>query len=78
MKSGAGIPLDLHFDGVALEPTATPEFTCYSAKAAGWVSCGVRRGDGPGAWVLEGLEPGDVVALADTTQWAGKDRLVID
>lgn len=28
--------------------------------------------------VLEGLEPGDVVALADTTQWAGKDRLVID
>jgi len=21
---------------------------------------------------------GDVVALADTTQWAGKDRLVID
>ena len=28
--------------------------------------------------VLEGLEPGDVVALADTTQWAGRDRLVID
>jgi HlyD family secretion protein len=28
--------------------------------------------------VLEGLEPGDVVALADTTQWSGKDRLVID
>jgi len=56
--AGADIPLDLRFDGVALEPTATPEFTCYSAKAAGWVSCGVRRGDGPGAWVLEGLEPG--------------------
>lgn len=28
--------------------------------------------------VLKGLEPGDVVALADTTQWSGKDRLVID
>ena len=28
--------------------------------------------------VLEGLEPGDIVALADTTQWAGKERLVID
>lgn len=28
--------------------------------------------------VVEGLEPGDVVALADTTQWSGRDRLVID
>ncbi len=28
--------------------------------------------------VLEGLEPGDIVALSDTTQWSGKDRLVID
>jgi len=28
--------------------------------------------------VLDGLEPGDIVALADTTQWSGKDRLVID
>ena len=28
--------------------------------------------------VLDGLEPGDVIALADTTQWAGRDRLVID
>ncbi len=28
--------------------------------------------------VLEGLAPGDIVALADTTQWSGKDRLVID
>ena len=28
--------------------------------------------------VLEGLEPGDTVALADTTQWSGKDRIVID
>jgi HlyD family secretion protein len=28
--------------------------------------------------VIEGLEPGDIVALADTTQWSGEDRLVID
>jgi hypothetical protein len=28
--------------------------------------------------VLDGLEPGDVIALADTTQWAGKDRLVVN
>jgi HlyD family secretion protein len=28
--------------------------------------------------VLDGLEPGDIVALADTTQWSGKDRLIID
>jgi len=28
--------------------------------------------------VLDGLEPGDIVALADTTQWSGEDRLVID
>jgi len=28
--------------------------------------------------VVDGLEPGDVVALADTTQWSGRDRLVID
>lgn len=28
--------------------------------------------------VAEGLEPGDLVALADTSQWSGRDRLVID
>jgi HlyD family secretion protein len=28
--------------------------------------------------VLEGLDPGDIVVLADTTQWTGKDRLLID
>ncbi len=28
--------------------------------------------------VIDGLEPGDVVALADTTQWSGKVRIVID
>jgi tetratricopeptide (TPR) repeat protein len=52
------IPLDLRFDGQPLEPTAPPDFTCFSAIANAWVSCGVKRGEGPGAWVLEGLAPG--------------------
>ncbi|HSE03343.1 MAG TPA: tetratricopeptide repeat protein [Methylomirabilota bacterium] len=52
------IPLELRFDGKPFEPTAPPELTCFSAAAAGWVSCGARRGEGPGAWVLEGLQPG--------------------
>ncbi len=52
------IPLALRFDGKPLEPTAPPDFTCFSAKASAWVSCEVKRGEGPGAWVLEGLEPG--------------------
>jgi tetratricopeptide (TPR) repeat protein len=53
-----GIPLDLRFDGQPLEPTAPPDLTCFSATANRWVSCGARRGEGPGAWTLEGLEPG--------------------
>ncbi len=52
------IPLDLRFDGQPLEPTAPPDFTCFSAIANAWVSCGVKRGEGPGAWMLEGLAPG--------------------
>ena len=52
------IPVELRFDGQALEPTAPPDFTCFSATAARWVSCHARRAEGPGAWTLEGLEPG--------------------
>jgi tetratricopeptide (TPR) repeat protein len=54
----ADIPLDLRFDGRPLEATAAPDFTCFSATAKGWVSCGAKPGEGPGAWVLQGLEPG--------------------
>ncbi len=54
----APLPLDLRFDGQALESTAPPDFTCFSATANRWVSCGVKRGEGPGVWVLEGLVPG--------------------
>ncbi len=56
--AGARIPLDLRFDGQPLEPMAPPDLTCFSATANRWVSCGATRGEGPGAWVLEGLEPG--------------------
>jgi tetratricopeptide (TPR) repeat protein len=56
--AGGEIPLDLRFNGQLLEPTAPPDFTCYSATAGRWVACGAKRGEGPGAWVLEGLEPG--------------------
>ena len=52
------IPLDLRFDGRPLEPAAPPDFTCFSATANRWVSCPVKRAEGPGSWVLEGLEPG--------------------
>jgi tetratricopeptide (TPR) repeat protein len=52
------IPLDLRFDGQPLEPIAPPAFTCFSAIANAWVSCGVKRGEGPGAWLLDGLAPG--------------------
>jgi tetratricopeptide (TPR) repeat protein len=56
--AGGGIPLDLRFDGQPIEPTAPPDLTCFSATAGRWVSCGAKRGEAPGAWVLEGLEPG--------------------
>jgi len=52
------IPLDLRFDGRPLESTAPPDFTCFSGTANRWVNCGVKRGEGPGGWVVEGLEPG--------------------
>lgn len=56
--TAGAIPLDLRFDGQPIEPAAPPDFTCWSATANAWVSCGVKRGEGPGAWVLEGLPPG--------------------
>lgn len=60
LASGAAarIPLDLRFDGQPLEPIAPPDLTCFSATAGRWVSCGAKRGEGPGDWVLEGLGPG--------------------
>jgi tetratricopeptide (TPR) repeat protein len=52
------IPLDLRFDGQPIEPAVPPDFTCWSAGANAWVSCGVKRGEGPGAWLIEDLPPG--------------------
>jgi tetratricopeptide (TPR) repeat protein len=56
--AAARIPLVLRFDGQPLEPAAPPDFTCFSATAGRWVGCGVTRGEGPGAWLLDGLAPG--------------------
>ena len=54
----ARISLDLHFDGQPLEPTAPADLTCFSGTLGQWVSCGARRREGPGEWMLEGLAPG--------------------
>jgi tetratricopeptide (TPR) repeat protein len=54
----AGIPLELRFDGQALEPAAPPDFSCFSATQGRWVGCTAKKGEAPGAWMLEGLEPG--------------------
>src|SRR6185503_6377843 len=54
----ADLPLDVRFDGRPLESTAPPDFTCFSATANRWVNCGVKRGEGPGGWVVQGLVPG--------------------
>jgi tetratricopeptide (TPR) repeat protein len=54
----APIPLELRFDGRPFEPAASPDFTCFDETAGRWVRCRVRKGEAPGAWVLEGLGPG--------------------
>jgi len=54
----ARIPLELRFDGEAVEPTAPPDFTCFDATRGRWIACRVRKGDAPGAWVLERPAPG--------------------
>jgi hypothetical protein len=54
----AGIPLELRFDGQALEPAAPPDFSCFSATQGRWMGCTAKKGEAPGAWMLEGLEPG--------------------
>ncbi len=54
----ARIPLELRFDGQALDPTAPPDFTCFNDTRARWTSCRVQKASGPGAYVLERPEPG--------------------
>ena len=54
----ADIPVELRFDGRPFEPVAVPDFTCFSATLARWVSCRVRKGEGPGLYALERPEPG--------------------
>jgi hypothetical protein len=54
----AQIPLELRFDGQALDPAAPPDFSCFSGTLNRWVSCRVQKAEAPGAYVLERLEPG--------------------
>jgi len=54
----ARIPLELRFDGQPFDPQAPPDFTCFSYTRSRWVSCRVEKGQEPGAYVLEPLEPG--------------------
>ncbi|MBI2492986.1 MAG: hypothetical protein HYV94_12965 [Candidatus Rokubacteria bacterium] len=54
----ARIPLELRFDGQALDPQAPPDFTCFSYTLSRWVACRVQKGDARGAWILERPAPG--------------------
>jgi hypothetical protein len=52
------IPLELRFDGRALDPKAPPDFTCFSATLGRWVPCRVEKAEATGAYRLERPEPG--------------------
>jgi tetratricopeptide (TPR) repeat protein len=54
----ADIPLELRFDGQAIDPKEKPDFTCYNYTLGRWVSCRVQKADDPGAYVLATPEPG--------------------
>jgi tetratricopeptide (TPR) repeat protein len=56
--AAAQIPLELRFDGRPFESAAEPEFTCFNATLGRWVTCRVRKAEGPGAWVLDRPEIG--------------------
>jgi HlyD family secretion protein len=73
---------NVRFVGRPVGAQSDSETTVFRAKAGRSVAERVAVRFGKASVnqivVLEGLEPGDIVALADTTQWSGKDRLVID
>ncbi|MBI2157416.1 MAG: tetratricopeptide repeat protein [Candidatus Rokubacteria bacterium] len=54
----ARIPLELRFDGQALDPQAPLDFTCFSYTLSRWVACRAQKGDARGAWILERPAPG--------------------
>lgn len=53
----ADIPLELCFDGRALDPNVKPDFSCYNYTLGRWVSSRVQEVDAPGAYVLATPEP---------------------
>jgi len=54
----ADIPLELRFDGQAIDPKAKPDVSCYNDTLDRWVNCRVQKADAPGAYVLATPEPG--------------------
>jgi PAS domain-containing protein len=54
----AQIPLELRFDGSPVDPTAPPDFSCFSATQNQWVGCRLKKADGPGTWSMERPAPG--------------------
>jgi hypothetical protein len=54
----AAIPLELRFDGRAIDPNAPPDFTCFNATLGHWVTCRVEKSETTGAYRLEGLDAG--------------------
>lgn len=54
----ADIPLELRFDGQAIDSKAKPDVSCYNYTLDRWVNCRVQKADGPGAYVLATPETG--------------------
>jgi tetratricopeptide (TPR) repeat protein len=56
--ASAQIPLELRFDGRPVDPTAPPDFSCFSLTQNQWTACRVQKVGEPGAWLLERPPPG--------------------
>jgi len=54
----ADIPVQLRFDGQPLELAAKPDFTCFSYTLDRGLTCRLQKIDGPGAYALDALDPG--------------------
>jgi tetratricopeptide (TPR) repeat protein len=54
----ADIPLEMHFDGHAIDLKEKPDVSCYSSTLDRWVGCRVQKTGTPGAYVVEGLASG--------------------
>jgi tetratricopeptide (TPR) repeat protein len=55
----AQIPVELRFDGQPIDTQAPPDFSCFDHTRGRWTACRVERVPGPGAFVLQRLDPGN-------------------